>query len=311
VARAASRKQIEQALVAIIQGGDSALAQLGPYARRARLMAETLLEFLNIIRGQDQERVLAVLRNLRVDATLRRRLNAGSMAGRLACLETLAVFPGPETQAALEKAATSRRPRLRLVAFRSLAAVGGSVTIDRLLDDLLAGDLEPSGLFGEFLRELAAASPASAMRAAARPDLTPAALALVLYALGEAGDYQALPVLVEHAASPHVAVRVAAVTALGRLKHPAAEQALRTALADDAWQVRAASSEAAGAARLARLVPTLAQALGDPVWRVRFQAAASLSKLGPGGVAALQTVADSPLEIASVAASLALAERAA
>jgi hypothetical protein len=307
-ARAASRRQVEAALIAAIQGGASAAAQLAPFAHRARLMAEVLLEFLGIVRGHDQARLLELLRNLRVDAVLRRRLRRGSVAGRLACIEALSVFPGPETLATLEAAASGGRPRLRLAALRSILAVGGDVTVDRLLNDLATGALAPSGMFGELIRELTAADPAAAMAAAERRNLSATALAIVLDALGEAGDYGALPLLVQHAAGDPAPVRVSAVHALGRLRHPAAEPALRTALSDPDSQVRAAASEAAGVARLPGLTPALAGALSDPVWRVRFQAAAALSKLGADGLAALQGAADGPSEVASLAASLTLAE---
>lgn len=307
----ADRRRVETILVGVMQGRPEAVAQLAPYAGRGRLMAEVALDFLGLVRGQDRERVLAAMRAVEVDAALRQRLHRGSLTGRLAALEALSVFPGPETEAALRDAADSRQPRMRLAALRSLWAAGGGITLDRLLDDLKAGLLPRSGLLTDFMRGLAAADPNAAIRASARDDLTPAMWVMLLGAIGESGDYQTVPLVMSRAIDPQPEVRAAAVQALGRLRHPSAEPALRRGLADQHWQVRAAASEAVGAAGLSSLAEPLRERLGDPVWRVRFQAASALADLGPPGMNLLEQAASSPVEAARRAAALALAEWAA
>lgn len=308
---AVDRRAVEKILVGVMLGRGEATQQLAPYAGRARLLAEVALDFLSLVRGQDRERVVAAMREAGIDATLRRRLQRGSLAGRLAAMEALAVFPGPDTEAALRNAADDRQPRARLAALRSLWTVGGGITLDRVIDDLKRGALERSGLLADFLRALVAADPDAALRACERPDLTPAVWVLLLEALGEAGDYRALAPMMRQAAASEPEVRATAVLALGRLRHPAAAPALQAALSDRSWRVRAAASEAAGAARLVSLAEPLTQRLSDGAWRVRFQAAKALVELGPAGLRLLQQAVNSPLETARRAATLALAEQAA
>ncbi|RAK52547.1 HEAT repeat domain-containing protein [Phenylobacterium deserti] len=307
--RAAARKSVEQALIALLLGKCDLQRDLGPFAGRARLMSECLLEFLSLVRGADRTLVLAAFDSLGVPATLRRRLTRGSAAGRRACIEALAAFPSPETEAALRQVVSSGAPQLRLAALKSIAEAGGHVPLGRVLADLKVGALPLSGLSGDFLRDRVAAEPGEAI-SALEDDLLPSTLrVLVLDALGSAGDYAALDILAAHVGAPDAEVRAAAVQALGRLKHPAARPHLARALQDPDSQVRAAAAEAVGDAGLDGLADDLCAGLEDAVWRVRFQAAAALRKLGAPGLQRLQHAAREASDVASRAASLALAEQ--
>lgn len=306
VRRAADRHQVGDALVSLLLGRCDLQRDLGPYRRRARLMAETLLEFLALVRGADRETVLAACRTLGVDAAFRRRLTRGSLAGRLACIEALAAFPGAETEQALVRAAAG--PKVRLAALKALKEAGGPLAIDAVVADLQAGRLKLSGLAAEFVRALAALDVRATLAALQERSLTPAIRALLLDGLGGAADYGALPELIAHTKSPAPAVRAAAVRALGRLMHPAAEPCLAQALEDGAWEVRSMAAMAIGGARFSSLAPQLAGHLADPVWHVRCQAAVALAQLGDPGRDQLRLgLASSQAPVRS-AAALALAE---
>jgi len=307
--RAHDRRQLERAFVSILQTGEDRDGALTPYAGRARLMAEALLDFLSLVRGHDRDVVLSALMALDVPRTLRRRLSVGSLAGRRVCLEALAAFPGEDTAKALWAVADTGSPDMRLTALRSLHETRGGVSFDHLLFQLRMGALPTSPLVGEFLRMLVAEDPVAAAQTLDSLSLSPPVEVLLLDALGSAGEYAVLPILMRRAASPAAEVRAAAVSALGALNHPAAEPAIRTALGDDEWQVRASAAQAAGAIRLAGLADALAARLEDPVWRVRFLAAGALAKLGPEGRRRLEQAAISPINLGSETAALALAER--
>jgi hypothetical protein len=307
--RLQDRRQLERAFVSILQDGVDSSRALIPYAHRARLMAEALLDFLSLVRGRDRDVVLSALMTLNVPRTLRKRLAVGSLAGRRVCLEALAAFPGDDTTQALRAVAETGPPEMRLTALRSLHETRGGVSFDQLLLQLRMGALPTSPLVGEFLRALVAEDPNSAAATLSALSLAPAVEVLLLDALGSAGEYAVLPVLMERAAAPAAEVRAAAVAALGALNHPAAEPTIRAALEDAEWPVRAAAAQAVGDIGLARLADALASRLEDPVWRVRFLAAGALAKLGSEGRRSLEQALVSPLSLVSETAALALAEQ--
>jgi hypothetical protein len=90
--RAADRQAVTEGLSGLLRETPDATDKLRPYIGRARLMAETLLEFQGLIRGSDQERVLGALRDLGLVEVLAARLDRGSRAGRLTVLEALAAL---------------------------------------------------------------------------------------------------------------------------------------------------------------------------------------------------------------------------
>lgn len=282
--RRADRSRVEAALVGILQGAGAAEGALRPYAGRARLMAETLLEFMGLVRGADRERVLEVLAGLGVPATLRARLRRGSLAGRMASAEALSVFPSPETEAALDAAASEGAPAaFRLAALRSLDQLGEGVPLRRLLAELEAGRLRPTPVVGELVRSIVARRPQAAVRELRAGAAHEAVQAMLVEGLGASGDYGALGPLLEVATAPSAEVRAAVQAALGRLMHPAAAGAVAAGLEDPAPQVRAAAAQAAGDARFMGLAAALEARLADPAWRVRHLAAAALVRLGEEG----------------------------
>lgn len=314
--RAATRRADDRAAViaglsGVLREDPTATEQLRPYCTRARLMAEALLEFQGLIRGADQERMLEALRELGLVAVLDHRLQRGSLAGRLASVEALAALGGEEARTALRRAASDRRPEVRAAAIKGLADAGYPPSVGRLLDYAVSGDLTPSRLYDELMRQVVATDPAGAAAALQRSDLTPTLRALLLEALGAAGDYSVLPTLIAAAEEQDVEVRTAAIRGLGRLQHPAGREAIATAIADGHWVVRSAAAEAAGAAGFVELGDGLQELLGDPEWWVRLRAGQALLGLGREGLIRLHAAAASERPVAQRAAELALAERSA
>lgn len=305
---AADRAVVIAGLSDLLREVPAAIETLRPYAGRARLMADALLEFQGLIRGTDQDRVLEQLRGIGLVDVLVARLDRGSRAGRMTVLEALAALGGDVPRQALRRAIGSPRPEIRMAAVKALADAGDPPSVGRLLDYAVAGELAPSRLYAELLRQVTAADPPAAMAALDREDLSPLLRALLLDALGFSGDYQVVPPLMVFAGHPHFEVRTAAVRALGRLQHPAGEGAIGRAMEDGSWTVRSAAAEAAGAAGFSRLAAGLDRLLGDPEWWVRFRAGEALFALGVEGRTVLRLAAGSERPLAHRAAELALAE---
>ncbi|KSB89082.1 hypothetical protein AS593_04085 [Caulobacter vibrioides] len=307
--RADDRKIIIQSLSGLLRGHTDMAMALLPFVRRPEVLAEAILDFQGLIRGADQERAMSALRELGLVEALEQRTIHGSRDERLTSVEALAALGGEAVKSALRRAMGSKDPNVRMAAIKGLADAGAPPTPSRLLDYVGTGELAPSRVYAEVMRQAVAAAPSEGLLALQRQDLHPLMRAILLDALGRSGSYEAVPALAAAAGDLDPEVRTAAVRGLGRLQHPAAAGPLAAALVDPTWTVRSAGAEAVGAAGLARLAPQVATLLNDPEWWVRFRAGDALRRLGKPGLGHLEAVAaDDSRPVAQRAAERALAE---
>ena len=307
--RLIDRQSLSQAYLAIMAGSENGADLLRPYQTRSRLLAETLLDLLGLVRGAERERLIEALRLAGVDKRLRWRLTHGSRTGRLAAVEALSAFPSDATRQDLR--ALHRRSNdaeIRIATVRTLIEIAAPPRIQDLIVELQSRDDGDSLLYAPVLRQLAIDAPEDALHALAIPGLPVAARAVTIDAVGASGDYRALPVLFEMFKAQDPVLRSAVVRALASLAHPSGTSVIVAALGDEAWDVRAEAAVAAGRIGGPELVTQLVVLLEDPVWWVRFRAADALARLGPNGREALRIAATSPIEAIQKSASMALAE---
>lgn len=301
---------VQRVFLDIMNGSGDAVGRLGRVKRRARLMAEALLEVIALVRGGERERLISALAAFGVDDIFRRRLSLGSVAGRIASAEALSIFPGDRTRTALRQAATrARAGELRVSLMRSLIEIGAPPDLREVLADLGGRGLSESLLYLPLIGQLVAADPRTALRAFGDPQVAGVARVVLAEALGASGDYRVLRPLCIAARAPDVELRIAAIRALAALGHPAAESTILTGLQDRIWIVRAASCEAAGRIGLHAAIPLLESQLGDPEWWVRFRAGEALASLGEAGRARLRATVASGGDLSQRTASMVLAER--
>jgi HEAT repeat protein len=308
--RAHDRHLVRVACLEIVAGAGDAAMLIKPMRRRARLLAESLLEFTSIVRGEERDRLVSAFRALAVDDRLRRRLFRGSRTGRTAAAEALAVFPGADTVAALRRLLeVEDNAEVRVAAVRTLAELGSPPPLADLIVDLKRRGLADSLFYVPVVNRLTALEPEQAIAAFASADTGPAARAMLADALAGSGEYRAIDPLRAALADPDPHLRTSAARALGVFAHPLAADDLTRALADAEWEVRAAACQALSRLASPAHVPALAGRLNDDVWWVRFQASEALAGLGQAGVDRLRLAARSDIDAESRAASLALAER--
>jgi len=304
------RIMIQRACLAIVAGEGDAIAQLRGVRWRARLLAETFLEFLAIVRGAERERLVSAFLSLSIDDRFRDRLFRGAKPGRIAAAEALAAFPGVETEAALARLLDATRDaEVRIAAIRTLVDLDRPPALRALLDDLRSRGVAESLLYLPIVRRLVALDADAALAAFEDRSLESGARAVLADGLGVAGDYRAMGPLSRAASDPDSAVRVAAVRGLGALAHPLAAPTLTAAVSDPDWTVRAAACEALARTGLTETAGLLTERLADPVWWVRFQAAEALTHMGEAGVSRLRLAAQAPVDMVRRAAGLALAEK--
>ncbi|MBL0967741.1 MAG: HEAT repeat domain-containing protein [Brevundimonas sp.] len=314
-ARADRRLAKDQAFVRrcfleIMEGRREAARLLRAPARRARLIAEAILDIAGLVRGQERDRLIAALSDLGVESRLQRRLTRGSRSGRVAAAEALAIFGAPQGAVILKQAmAASRDPDFRVAALNALLSFDEAPTLRELLSEVAAGGLQQSLLYESVIRTIVARDPAGAIELFGDPQTPLVSRTLIAEALGRAGDYRAVPVLMHAVVDADLELRIACIRALGLLAHPVGAPAIATALGDEAWEVRAAAAEAAGRIGLIELAPSLVEALADDAWWVRFRAGEALAACGEKGMAVLRLAAGVNQDVVRRAASLVLAER--
>lgn len=308
--RARDRALAGAAFLDAMHGKGDPAAQLGGFRGRARLMAETLLEAVALVRGAERDRLISTLASLQIDDALRRRLSLGSLAGRMVSAEALANFRSPETIAALGRALPGARDaNLRVALMRSLIELDASPPLGVVLQDIARIRGADSLLYIPLIGRLVNADVDDALRAFGAAETPAEARVILAEALGASGDFRALEPLCMVVAAPDIELRIAGVRGLAAMGHPAAEPQVMRALADPVWMVRSAACEAAGRIGLRGAAPVLLEQLADPVWWVRFRAGEALAMLGQPGLDGLRQVALTGADRAQRAASLALAER--
>ncbi|MBI2260569.1 MAG: HEAT repeat domain-containing protein [Caulobacterales bacterium] len=301
---------IQQAFLDIMSGSGDAIGRLQGVKRRARLMAEALLEVIALVRGAERERLISALAAFGVDDIFCRRLSRGSVAGRIAATEALSIFAGDHTRAALRRAlGKARVGELRVGLMRSLIEIGAPPGLHEVLADLGGRRASDSLLYLPLIARLVADDPMTALKAFGDPKVTGEARVILAEALGASGDYRVLRPLCAAARAPDIELRIAAIRGLAALGHPAAEPTILAGLADEVWIVRSASCEAAGRIGLRAAIPLLAAQLEDPVWWVRFRAGEALAALGDVGRDRLRALAVSGGDLSRRTASMVLAER--
>lgn len=308
--READRALVRAACLDIVQGAGEAMARLEPYKRRVRLLSETLLEFLAIVRGEQREALVSAYRSLNIDDRIRTRLSRGGKQDRMAAAEAIAAFPGAETVAALERIAREHRDaEIRLTAIKSLIDLDASPPLRALLSDMRMRGVSESLLHLPMVQRMTRLDPDQALELFGDGTLEPRGRALLADALGRSGDYRAVQPLCDAADDPDRGLRLSAVRGLGLLAHPAAAQAIVQALDDPDWEIRSTACEAAGRIGLTAALPELLVRLADDIWWVRFQAAGAMTRMGRKGVENLRLAAVSEVDTVRRAASMALAEQ--
>jgi HEAT repeat protein len=280
-------------------------------SRLARSVAATLtLELAELVRGSDRDALIEAATVAGAGDELARRLRSRVAQDRLMAAEGLAMFPS-FTDDVTRVALTDPIPDVRLGAALALAHEGRAPPVGALIRGLGIGTSEHSLLVVSLMRDLVRADPHAVEAVLYDLDLPDAAKLAATEALAESGAIDHAPLVgwMAEAAEDDPELRPRIIRALGRIGHPAGHDAVLAALADNAWQVRAAAAEAAGRSALQAAVPRLADLLGDDEWWVRFRAGEALTRLGKDGATALRTAAAGTNPVAQVAAEATLAEQ--
>lgn len=306
------RRSLERAraMPLLLQGAlDSAAQPPRRAIERIEIMRLTM-ELVEMVRGPDREVLLANAAALGVKESLRQSSRSRMAKDRLLAAEALAWFP--EEADRVREMLDDSNPDVRLGAALALAQSGAAPPVRELIRRLGLGTTERSLLVVQLMRDLVETD-APGVEGVLDDWRLPDALRLAaIDALAATGRIEHTPLMcwmaVANEEDRNLLVRV--YRALGRIGHPDGHRAIMRGIDHEAWQVRAAAAQAAGASAYVGSCSKLGELLGDPEWWVRFRAGEALFRLGAGGRDMLKEVASDGSGFAREAAIATLAERA-
>lgn len=304
--RAAQRSRLMTAILGWLDDDETAEP---PVQAGQPLGSRLAMELLQLVRGRDRARLIALMRRTGTDMELCTRIRSGRAAERIEAARALALFVTPETLWALEEGLDDPNPEVRLTVAASLVTLQAAPPLPTLIAKLAIGSIENSRTLSPIFRELARNRKAEFVAALSDPDMAEPVLVLILDALGRTGDYRLIDAVGKATGHSSMNVRAEALRALGAFGHPAAAAIVLRAFDDPAWQVRAQAAIAAGRIGVADAAPRLRQLLADPIWWMRLRAGEALLALGPAGLSLLEAAAAGQGVEAETAATV-LAERA-
>lgn len=284
------RDRISKSLLQFAMAGGEQPALAVSNAVERKILIETALDAAQIMRGPAKERLVQFLRDIGLDERLRRQTRRGSLRDRLAALEALRLFPDARTIATLRRAEHSRDLRVWLAALRTRTEVDAGPDMFGLMELAARPGASKSQIMHELVAARAHVNLLEALRALNSARGLPRAL--LIRAIGETGQREALAPLQVALHNPDPETRAAAAGALGALGFAAVADGLARATRDVDWRVRLKAAEAIGRLGLWKHANCLEPLLDDRVWWVRFRAEEALQKLSDISVQDLNSVAE-------------------
>jgi len=301
------RKRLLSALIRFSEDDDAGALKAVVERTPPAVVTDASSEFLSLLRGDERQRIEAVLAGAGLPAFLRRQLLKANEAQRIHAAEMLTAFPEPATLDSLKAALGDRSREVRITAAIALAELE---TLPPLAD--LLGRIGSGGQRSRRLIELFQSFPPERndeLRAyAAKPGNPPFVRAAAIDALSLAGNLRLLPFFEACAGDPALEVAAAAIRAIGRNAHPGSAPTVLAAMGSGNWEVRSEAAEAAGRIGIEQAVEPLCGLLEDPEWAVRYAAGKSLRDMGERGAAALKAIAEAGTARSQRTASLVLEE---
>jgi HEAT repeat protein len=294
--------------LALTDDSDEAPTGMTSARRLPRAAVQAVLSLLEAVKGEEGDRLKAVLARHHVDRWLVRHASSGHLTARLDAVESLGKARLPDTLDALLALVAHPKPVVRRMAVRAAA---GTVAImppepgpdgpgGRFIQALRGADLR-AGVIQESLLLLENKAGAVLRELLAIPDLADSLLWVVIETIGRLGLADMAEDVGPYTTHPDPELRAAAFRAMHRLATvpDRVQPSLLGALNDERDFVRIQAAHAAAYLPAEVALPALEPRLGDESWWARRAAAASLARLGGDGVATVKRAAHTHPDIAA------------
>lgn len=291
--RRVRRRRLEPAILEYAHGSDAAiLPAIGGRLRwrDRRVVAETLLDFIQRVRGIERDRLGQALDHLGyvdrwIDGLASRR-----WWKRADSAEKLGLAVSRRSASHLPRLLVDDVPEVRLRAAKALGAVGGHAAVSPLVHALADASRWSTIRVADIL---AAMGPTVTQELAhSFPGLPLPARVAAVDVVGRIKSLDSVPWLLQRLKDAERDVRARAAHALGEIGDPSAAPGLVPLLADAEWPVRAMAAKSIGRLRHVAATEALAHSLRDREWWVRANAGDALRRLGEPGIHALERMLD-------------------
>ena len=216
------------------------------------------------------------------------KLMRGGWWHRAEAAEGLGLARASRAQPALARALEDEHPEVRFRAARALGQVGDAEVMPALVLALNRPELVSTIRMANVLVSMGPSVIGAIV--AVFDELEPRARIAALDVLSVVASVEDCVWIRERLNDADPNIRSRAAKALGAIGDLFAGPALVRALQDPEWPVRAVAAKSLAALRYAPAVPELCDALRDSQWWVRANAAESLRRIGPVGLAALESM---------------------
>jgi HEAT repeat protein len=273
----------------------------GPAQRRLPQAAvEAVLRLLEAVKGEEGDRLKAVLADHRIDHAMLRRLRAGHLAARLDAIESLGRARLPQALDALLELLKHPRQVIRRMAVRAAAGTlailpqepGHNEARARFIQALKQTTLR-AGVIQEALLLLETRAGPVLRDMLDEPDLSDSLRWVVLETIGRLGLADMAGDVAASITHQDPELRAAAFRALHRLGvvPDTAQRQLLDALHDEVDFVRVQAAHASAFVTAETALPALWPLLEDDSWWVRRAAAGAMAHLGDDGVKSIMRAA--------------------
>lgn len=305
---AAARRALLKALIAFSDNHDRAAIKQAIASAPPEAALEACFEFLGLLRGDEHDEVVSVLRGSQLGKPVTRQLRRGNEAIRLHAAEMLAVIRPPQAVDALMAALEGDRSReLRITAAIALADVNALPPLETVLRHI-GPEGQRSRRIVELFRHIAGERFDEVRSYIGNPHVSPLVRAAAIESLSQNSDAELVKLLEQAATDPSPEVAATAIRAIARLAIPDPQPVLKKALARADWQIRLEVAKAIGKLGLVEFVDDLGMMLDDDAWSSRYAAGKALRELGPRGLSKLNTLSIGKSSRVQRTASIVLAE---
>jgi len=276
-------------------------AGAGPAQRRLPPAAvEAVLRLLEAVKGEEGDRLKAVLADHQVDRAMLRRLRAGHLAARLDAIEGLGRARLPQALDALLELLKHPRQVIRRMAIRAAAGTlaimpqepGQNEARAKFIQALKQTTLR-AGVIQEALLLLETRAGPVLRDMLDEPDLSDSLRWVVLETIGRLGLADMAGDVAASLTHQDPELRAAALRALHRLSTvpDTAQRQLLDSLGDEVDFVRIQAAHASAFVPAETALPALWPLLEDDSWWVRRAAAGAMARLGDDGVETVKRAA--------------------
>lgn len=236
---------------------------------------------VQLVRGEDRERLLAVADALHIPERALADLRSRSAARRIDALHILERFPSDQVVSAIHERMTGDPDAAtRAEAAATLSRIGRPPSPAEVIDALDLRARVPNLLHAAIFR---AGAPRHAAEIVSLARDVPSGLlqSMLIEALGWSEDFAVLPELAHFAGTTTIETRIASLKAARHLGHPGVRDWVIPLLLDPDDNVRVQATRTCGQLGLTDAIPILAKLVENSSWWVRTRAAEALAILRP------------------------------